>query len=295
MTDEPLHPDRSLLPVQRPTVVALHHEHGEPTISSWQVAVEAPVQISINGAPRSVMLATPDALEDLARGLAITERWISDPAAIESIAVQTFLSDVTVDLVVDPALVADAAQSARSMAGNTGCGLCGIESLAALQARPAATRTARQPVHEGAIRRAFDELQGHQPINAATRSVHAAAWCTMEGHVVHCREDVGRHNALDKLMGALSVTGQLDEAGFVVMTSRCSYELVYKATAANTQLLATISAPTTMALEWARALDLPLACTMRARDGAQIVVHFPQQPSTDFPSASSLTAGNRAG
>lgn len=277
MTEHGALSDSSPLPVQRPTLVTLHRGHGDPTFSTWQIAVETPVQISINGVPRTVMLATPSALEDLARGLAVTERWVTSPSAIESVEVTSFLNDVTVNVTVDPAHVSVGAHGARTIAGNTGCGLCGIETLAALQARQGSQRSEHHPVRDFAIRRALESLSAHQPLNATTHSVHAAAWCSLDGHVIRSREDVGRHNALDKLIGALASAGQLNDPGFVVMTSRCSYELVYKATAANTQLLATISAPTTMALEWSRALDLPLVSTMHARDGAHVLVHFPSQ------------------
>ena len=277
MTDILTHPDASPLPTHIPSVVALHRGHGDPVASTWQIAVEMPVQISINGASRTVMLATPSALDDLARGLAVSERWVADPTAIRSVAVNSFLREISVDLTVEPSALLETAGSARSMAGNTGCGLCGIETLAALQSRPDRLRTAQLHVRDFAVRRAFDALASHQPLNAITRSVHAAAWCSMDGSIRLVREDVGRHNALDKVIGAMAADDALQEPGFVVMTSRCSYELVYKATAANTQLLATISAPTSMAIEWARALYLPLASTMHMHDGTHVLVHFPRR------------------
>ena len=291
MTDILTHPDASPLPTHIPSVVALHHGHGDPVASTWQIAVEMPVQISINGAPRTVMLATPSALDDLARGLAVSERWVAVPTAIRSVAVSSFLREISVDLTVDPSALLEAAGSARSMAANTGCGLCGIETLAALQSRPDRLRTEQLHVRDFAVRRAFDALASHQPLNAMTRSVHAAAWCSMDGSIRLVREDVGRHNALDKVIGALAADDVLQEPGFVVMTSRCSYELVYKATAANTQLLATISAPTSMAIEWARALDLPLASTMHMQDGTRVLVHFPQR--VDAPALSPLPVHGR--
>jgi FdhD protein len=155
--------------------------------------------------------------------------------------------------------------------GNTACGLCGVESLAELHRRAEDRVGPVVPVTDAAIRRAFAALPMHQPLNAATRSVHAAAWCDLDGAIRLVREDVGRHNALDKLIGALARTERLQDPGFVVMSSRCSYELVSKAAAANTQLLATVSAPTSLALDWAAALQLPLAGCVRSGAGDRVV------------------------
>ena len=241
--------------------VTLRDLHDRTRHATWGIAVEAPVQVSINGAPWTVMLATPANLEDLAIGLALTERVLREATRVKNIIVAEYLQDLSVDIVVDADAIDTAAQNARSLISTTACGLCGIESLAQLQQRTNETRAlAPRPVTDNAVRVAFNGLAAHQPVNDATRSVHAAAWCRMDGDIVIAREDVGRHNALDKLVGALARTGLLGTEGFVVMSSRCSYELVYKAIAANAQLLATISAPTTMALTWARALQLPLAC-----------------------------------
>jgi FdhD protein len=241
--------------------VTVRDIEGDTREATWGIAVESPVQVNINGAPWTVMLASPADLEDLAVGLAITERVLRNAAAIQRVDVSEYLNDLSVDITVDADAIDDTAQNARSLVSSTACGLCGIESLAQLQRRAAELRpTAPLPVSDNAIRVAFNALAAHQPVNDATRSVHAAAWCRMDGDIVFAREDVGRHNALDKLVGALARQHLLETNGFVVMSSRCSYELVYKAFAANAQLLATISAPTTMALLWARALQLPLAC-----------------------------------
>jgi FdhD protein len=238
----------------------------------WGIAVEAPVEIALNGRPWTVMLATPADVEDLAVGLALTERVMRDATDVQSIIVSEYLHDLSVNLVVPDDALDVTAQRARSLVSSTACGLCGLESLAQLHRRAAdADEGATVEITDDAIRAAFAELPAHQPLNESTRSVHAAAWCTPGGALVVVREDVGRHNALDKLIGALARRDMLRNPGFIVMSSRCSYELVCKAAMANTQLLATISAPTSMALAWSRALQLPLAC--RVRDDR--LVRFP--------------------
>jgi FdhD protein len=229
----------------------------------WGIAVESPVEIRINSAPWSVMLATPCDVEDLAVGLALTEGVVRDAGAIERISVAEWLGEITVDLTIPADRLRNRSLDARTLAGNSGCGLCGLESLAALHRRQDATGgTAGETVaiSDEAIAAAFAKLPELQPINRESHSVHAAAWCRPDGQIESVREDVGRHNALDKLVGARARHHRVGEAGFIVMSSRCSYDLVSKAHTAGASLLATISAPTTMALSWSQALGVPLAC-----------------------------------
>ncbi|QJR37244.1 formate dehydrogenase accessory sulfurtransferase FdhD [Gemmatimonas groenlandica] len=262
--------------------VAVSHAHGDTQGTAqrvtWGIAVEAPVEIALNGTPWTVMLATPADLADLAVGLALTERVLRDAHAVTDVVVSEFLHDISVNIVVPESALDMSAVRARSLLGSTACGLCGLESLAQLHQRGVGVdaERSRADVSDAAILRAFAELPAHQPINAATRSVHAAAWCSVNGEIEVVREDVGRHNALDKLMGALARRGALVQSGFVVMSSRCSYELVYKASIAHTLLLATVSAPTTMALEWSAALQPPLACRVGGHSDGR-VVRFPAE------------------
>lgn len=263
-------------PVDRRPVV-LSGIGSEVRRDTWGIAVEAPVEIALNGTPWTVMLATPADVEDLAVGLAVTERVLRDAGAVRQVVVSEFLHDVSVNLVVPDDQLDRRVLRSRSLHGSTACGLCGLESLAELHGRSshnAPVGTATTPIDDAAVLRAFAALPSHQPLNRATRSVHAAAWCRTDGEIRLVREDVGRHNALDKLIGALARAGRLAEPGFVVMSSRCSCELVSKAAAANTRLLATISAPTSMALEWSAALALPLACRAGGAADAR-VVRFP--------------------
>ncbi len=245
--------------------------------SSWQIAVEAPVEITLNGTPWTVLLATPADVDDLAIGVALTEGVLRDAHAVTHIEVAEFLHDVQVRLTVrDDALDRDAIR-ARSLVSSTACGLCGVESLAQLQQRARPARAAllagapARTVLDSSLQIAFAALAQYQPLNRATRSVHAAAWCSPDGSIVLAREDVGRHNALDKLIGAMARHDLLAADGFIIMTSRCSYELVYKAALTGARVLATISAPTSMALEWSEALALPLVCC----SDSQPVVRFP--------------------
>lgn len=247
---------------------------GAAPAQPWGIAVESAVELRLNGTPWTVMLATPTDLEELALGLALTEQVLTDPATVAGITVTSWLGDFTVDLTTDGTAPMP---RGRTIAGNSGCGLCGLESLAAFRA---GLPTARLPdeaaasnITDAAIHAAWDALPAHQPINRETHSVHAAAWCAPDGTIRLVREDVGRHNALDKLVGALARRGELGTPGFVAMTSRCSYELVAKAAVARAQLLATISAPTTLALAWSEVLDVPIVCAGPGRR----VVRFPSE------------------
>lgn len=270
------------------TVVAMttpeQHPHREPFVRravmqtstsravQWGIAVESPVEIALNGAPWTVMLATPSDVSDLAIGVALTEGILRSAQAVSDVIVSEFLQDISVNLVVPEAALDLTALRSRSLLSSTACGLCGLESLAQLQSRAAPERTQGiRDVDDANIVRAFDALASHQPLNRATRSVHAAAWCALDGSIALVREDVGRHNALDKLVGAMATRDMLSDDGFIIMSSRCSYELVYKASATNTRLLATISAPTTMALDWSAALSLPIVCCATGSE----IVRFP--------------------
>ncbi|MEQ8349405.1 MAG: formate dehydrogenase accessory sulfurtransferase FdhD [Sneathiellaceae bacterium] len=221
----------------------------------WGIAAEVPVEIGLNGRPWTVMMATPADLEDFATGIAVTEGLLADPRAIQGIAMVARDRGIALDLQVDPAALA--ALPARSLEGRTGCGLCGLERLSQLAAPQAGAAPPALP-DLAAVARAFAALEAAQPLNRATRSVHGAAFCAPDGAIRLVREDVGRHNALDKLLGALLRGGLDPAAGFVAMTSRCSFELVQKAARVRVPLLATVSAPTGLALEVAARAGLTL-------------------------------------
>ncbi len=199
------------------------------------VAAEVPVALVFNDISHAVMMATPQDLEAFAVGFALSE-----------------------GIVVDQ--FARLKEHRRALAGRTGCGVCGIDSLQALDLHP---ETVPVPpwvagLDVETLARAFTALGPLQVLNAQAGSLHAAGWATPDGQLTDVLEDVGRHNALDKLLGRLALAGRLGEPGFVVMTSRTSYELVRKCARLGVPALATISAPTGLALQLAREAGMQL-------------------------------------
>jgi FdhD protein len=228
----------------------------------WQVPEETAVAFEYNGRSHAVMMATPADLEDFALGFSLAEEIVGTAADIENIAVRETPLGFVVNLTVDPLRLLRGSLRSRSMEGRSGCGLCGVDSLVHAVREPRKIETALE-VDPAAVAAAFRALPDHQPMNRANRSVHAAAWCAPDGSIRLAREDVGRHNALDKLIGAVVGSGADPATGFVVMTSRCSFELVQKTAAVGIPLLATISAPTALALELARNANLTLGALSR--------------------------------
>lgn len=228
----------------------------------WQVPEETAVAFEYNGRSHAVMMATPADLEDFALGFSLAEEIVGSAADIEKISVRETPLGFVVNLTVDPLRLLRGSLRSRSMEGRSGCGLCGVDSLVHAVREPRRIETSLE-VEPAAVAAAFRALPDHQPMNRANRSVHAAAWCAPDGAIRMAREDVGRHNALDKLIGAIAGSGADPATGFVVMTSRCSFELVQKTAAVGIPLLATISAPTALALELARNANLTLGALSR--------------------------------
>ncbi|AWU95951.1 formate dehydrogenase accessory sulfurtransferase FdhD (plasmid) [Azospirillum ramasamyi] len=228
----------------------------------WQVPEETAVAFEYNGRSHAVMMASPADLEDFALGFSLAEEIIGSAADIENIAVRETPLGFVVNLTVDPLRLLRGSLRSRSMEGRSGCGLCGVDSLVHAVREPRKIEASLE-VDPAAVAAAFRALPDHQPMNRANRSVHAAAWCAPDGAIRLAREDVGRHNALDKLIGAVVRSGADPATGFVVMTSRCSFELVQKTAAVGIPLLATISAPTALALELARNANLTLGALSR--------------------------------
>jgi FdhD protein len=230
------------------------------------VAVEAPIQIVIGGAPFAVMMATPNDLEDFAYGFALTEQIAARVDDVRSVEIEPVEDGWKVTIALSGERLQAHLARGRAMSGRTGCGLCGIEDFSQMPSpRPPLQRQA--PIAPDAIRTALNELEARQPLNQATRAVHAAAWCEQDGTIVLVREDVGRHNALDKAIGALARAGVAPDSGFFVITSRCSFEMVAKVAIFGSDTLVSVSAPTSLALERAQRFGVRVIAVAR-RDQA---------------------------
>lgn len=230
------------------------------------VAVEAPVQIVIGGAPFAVMMATPQDLEDFAYGFALTEQIAETVKDIRSVEVERVEDGWKLKIALSGERLQAHLARGRVMSGRTGCGLCGIEDFSQMPS-PHPPLTSQASIAPAAIRTALEELETRQPLNHLTRAVHAAAWCGQDGTIVMVREDVGRHNALDKTIGALSRMDVAPDSGFFVITSRCSFEMVAKAAIFGAGTLVSVSAPTSLALERAQRFGVRIIAVAR-RDQA---------------------------
>lgn len=235
------------------------------------LAAEVPVALVFNGISHAVMLATPQDLEAFALGFALSEGILDTPAQCFGIEVQAVVLEggpaVEVQMEIAAACFARLKDQRRSLAGRTGCGVCGIDSLQALDLAPPPLPPSApwvQGMGGDTVLRAVQAMAPLQVLNAACGSLHAAAWVTPAGDISVLMEDVGRHNALDKLLGALARSGQAREAGWVLMSSRASHELVRKCLHLQVPLLATISAPTDLAVAMAQRSGLQLWGLCRA-------------------------------
>jgi FdhD protein len=239
----------------------LHSEQG-PIAAVWQVPEEIPVALLINSTSYAVMMATPADLEDFAVGFALSEGLVAHASHISNVLVMPSGDGFSVDLSIAENKLIRERMISRSIEGRVGCGLCGIEEMADAIRMPDGKLHA--PVMNAvAIAKAYEVLPAHQPMNALNRTVHAAAWCSMDGTIQLAREDVGRHNALDKLIGAMA-RQNIKPDGFVLMSSRCSFELVQKCASVGIGALATVSAPTALALKLAKQAGLHLAALSKA-------------------------------
>jgi FdhD protein len=230
------------------------------------VAVEAPVQIVIGAMPFAVMMATPQDLEDCAYGFALTEQIAERVKDIRGVEVERVEDGWKLKIALSGERLQAHLARGRAMSGRTGCGLCGIEDFSQMPS-PRPPLHPQAPIAPEAIRAGLAELEARQPLNQATRAVHAAAWCGPDGAIVLVREDVGRHNALDKAIGALARAGAAPDSGFFVITSRCSFEMVAKAAIFGAGTLVSVSAPTSLALERAQRFGVRIVAVAR-RDQA---------------------------
>ncbi len=260
-------------PVRR--IERLAWRDGAFTAGTREVPEEMPVAISFNRTSHAVMMATPLDLEDFARGFSLSEEIVGSVAEIEDIETVLLRPEpgapprgIELRLWVAEAAMRTLDARRRHVAGPTGCGMCGLESLDAALRPP-------RPVPEGrrytpdAVQAAMEALRPAQALNRRTHAVHAAGFWTERDGLVALREDVGRHNALDKLHGALAASGRTAADGIVVMTSRISVELVQKASIMGAPVLAAVSAPTALALRVAQQAGMTVVAVARA-DGFEV-------------------------
>jgi FdhD protein len=264
--DESTHPpvwrvQASAVTALEPHASAEHTPDGRTPLHNT-VAQEAAVALVFNGISHAVLMASPHQLSELARGFAWSEGIVGSADGVRATEVLAH-GDNTWEVACEISAgdFARLKNQRRSLAGSTGCGLCGLESLQALHAQPLKAvvpppwlAELTEPELAQRICQAADALPDHQPLNAIAGSLHAAAWCGTNGQIQATCEDVGRHNALDKLLGS----GVVGAVGFVLMSSRASIELVRKCVRAGVPLLATVSAPTALAIQTAQTHHLQL-------------------------------------
>ncbi len=238
------------------------------------IAEEVPIVLVYNGVSHVVMLATPTNLEDFAFGFSMTEGIIQSAQEFLSARVYQRANGIEVNIKIPEQRFACLTDKGRNLTGRTGCGLCGASTLKQAIRQP-------PPVHSGIsvtaeqLTAALADLHSKQSLNQLTGAIHAAAWVEPERGIVDVREDVGRHNALDKLLGLLCRTGKNVNTGFIIVTSRASYEMVQKTAFMGIGLLVAISAPTGLAIRLAEQTGLTLIGF--ARHDKHVVYTHPQR------------------
>jgi FdhD protein len=237
---------------------------------SAPLAAEVPVALVYNGRPHVVMMCTPADLEDFGVGFTVTEV-IADASDITRVDVVKYSRGIELQIEIPAAAAGRLEERGRALVGRTGCGLCGVEVIDEALRDPPLVRSPLV-VSRDALWIASETLASQQPLNRETNTIHAAGWASSDGELRVVREDVGRHNALDKVLGALARSGTDASGGFLIVTSRASYELVQKAAVANVPLLAAVSRPTALAVELAEQAGITLVGLLRGRT-ANVYTH----------------------
>ncbi|MGR9051018.1 MAG: formate dehydrogenase accessory sulfurtransferase FdhD [Gammaproteobacteria bacterium] len=236
------------------------------------VAEEVPVVLVYNGVPHVVMLTTPLDLDDFALGFSLTEDIIRHPSELQSVKIVQRAKGIEVRMRIPEQHLFGLENKGKNMTGRTGCGLCGASTLEQAVRKP-------KPVSKGInvdadiMMTAFEQMRQYQSLNRLTGSVHAAAWLQPGQGIVMLREDVGRHNALDKLIGALAKSEYRFDRGCLLVTSRASYEMVLKAASVGITVLAAISAPTALGIKLAEESGLTLVGF--ARNDSHVIYSHP--------------------
>ncbi|MGI4778924.1 MAG: formate dehydrogenase accessory sulfurtransferase FdhD [Janthinobacterium lividum] len=283
----------SILPSLTRLPVRVHGEAGLPPEGALRedtLAAEVPVALVFNGVSHAVMMATPRNLEEFALGFALSEGILDTAADCRGIEVQAIeavdaglpegMPGVEVRIDISTRSFERLKGRRRSIAGRTGCGICGVESFAALDIAPqrVPSRDWIERIDVATVLRAFADLPARQTLNAQAGAIHAAGWATVDGELTDVLEDVGRHNALDKLLGRLAFARRLDEPGFVLMSSRGSHELVRKCARLGIAAMATISAPTAMGVRMAELSGLRFWGLCRAPRAVLYADGLPDDP-----------------
>ena len=234
---------------------------GDIVEASDCLAEEVPIALVYNGVSHAVMLATPQDLEDFALGFSLTEGILQHKSELFDIEIVQQPNGIELQLNIATERFVSLKERRRSMAGRTGCGLCGAENLEQVMRLPqAAASIIAAPIeiiHWQSVQNAYANIQTQQVLQQATGATHACAWADAQGNISLLREDVGRHNAMDKLIGALAKAPP-NKAGFVLTTSRASYEMVQKVASVGINMLAAISAPTGLAVRIAETYNVTL-------------------------------------
>jgi FdhD protein len=226
------------------------------------VPVEAPIAVEFNGIGYAVMMATPVDLEDFGTGFALSEGIVGAAGEIEEIEAHETPQGWLLKIRIVADQIAPMIERVRVRVSESSCGLCGLENLEQV-CRPLSRIAAGAMIETKAMFAALDALADHQALNRATGGAHVAAFCDGNGQIMFAREDVGRHCALDKLVGAMARAGVSPRTGFFLLSSRCSYELVEKAVVAGCPTLVTVSTATSLAIERARSAGLRLVALAR--------------------------------
>ncbi len=257
-------------------------ERGIARATHDAIASEAAVALVYNGTPHVVMMATPSDVMDFATGFTLSERIVGCASEIRSVRLHLHADGVEADIRIADTRFRALDRRQRNLVGRTGCGLCGARSLAqAIRPSPPVRDTFR--IVPQALQRALTAIGPMQALNATTGCMHAAAWFGRDGAIALVREDVGRHNALDKLVGALAARDADFSQGAALVTSRASYEMVQKAAAVGIEMLCAVSAPTTLAVRTAQ--DAGVTLVAFAREGRHSAYAHPHRVAALLESA----------
>lgn len=222
------------------------------------VAEEVPVGLIFNGISHAVMMASPLDLTDFALGFSLTEGILNNVEDLYSVDVITQENGIELQCEISSECFFRLKDKRRSLVGRTGCGICGSESLELAMLSPLKNITQKLMVSSHAITKSIHDIVPYQKLQSLTGATHASAWVSLTGEVLLVREDVGRHNALDKLIGALAKKKQDLSSGYVLTTSRGSYEMVQKTASVGIGMLVAISAPTALAIKIAKQCNITL-------------------------------------